>query len=66
MWWKSCTHHYINSEDTDLWNILLYGPYIPTKKVKDGDLTSTMEKTIKDYIEVDRQKIEKIIKSKDS
>lgn len=59
-------HHYINSEDTDLWNILLYGPYIPTKKVKDGDLTSTMDKTIKDYIEVDRQKIEKIIKSKDS
>lgn len=31
-WWKNRMHEYINAEDTELWDVILDGPYIPTKK----------------------------------
>ncbi|XP_049349519.1 uncharacterized protein LOC125814108 [Solanum verrucosum] len=57
-------HDYINAEDTELWDIILDGPYIPTKEVKDGELTTTVVKTRKEYNEMDRKKIEKNYKAK--
>lgn len=39
-------------------------PYIPLKEVKDGELTITVVKTIKEYSEADKKKIEKNYKAK--
>ncbi|XP_049399696.1 uncharacterized protein LOC125863713 [Solanum stenotomum] len=63
-WWKNRMHDYINTEDTELWDIILDGPYIPTKEVKVGELTTTIVKTRKEYNEMDRKKIEKNYKAK--
>ena len=57
-------HDYINAEDTELWDIILDGPYIPVKEVKDGETTTSMVKTRKEYNEADRKKIEKNYKAK--
>lgn len=40
-------HDYINVEDTELWDVILDRPYIPTNEVKDGELTTTVVKTRK-------------------
>ncbi|XP_049406323.1 uncharacterized protein LOC125869989 [Solanum stenotomum] len=57
-------HDYINAEGSELWDIILDGPYIPTKEMKDGELTTIVVKTRKDYNEADRKKIEKNYKAK--
>lgn len=57
-------HDYINAEDSELWDIILDGPYIPTKEVNDGELTTTVVKTRKYYNEADRKMIEKNYKAK--
>ncbi|XP_015158487.1 uncharacterized protein [Solanum tuberosum] len=63
-WWKNRIPDYINAEDTELWDVIHDGPYIPTKEVKDGELTTTVVKPRKEYNEMDRKKIEKNYKSK--
>ncbi|KAH0689139.1 hypothetical protein KY289_016497 [Solanum tuberosum] len=63
-WWKNRMHDYINAEDSELWDIILDGPYVPIKEVKDGELTTTVVKTRKDYNEAYRKKIEKNYKAK--
>lgn len=55
---------YINAEDSDLQNVLLDGPYIPLKQVKDGAVTTYAVKTRKEYSEANRKKIEKNFKAK--
>lgn len=40
-------HDYINAEESELWNIILDRPWIPTKEVKDKDLTTIVVKTKK-------------------
>ena len=32
-WWKNQMHEYIHTKDTELWDVILDGPYIPLKKV---------------------------------
>ncbi|XP_070015497.1 uncharacterized protein [Nicotiana sylvestris] len=46
-------HDFIMPEDSELWDIICDGPYIPTKAV--GDLPLTMSKTRKEYIDADRK-----------
>ncbi|WMV08056.1 hypothetical protein MTR67_001441 [Solanum verrucosum] len=58
-WWKIHMHDYINVEDIELWDVILDGPYIPTKDVLDGDLTKVIPKTRREYNEADKKKIEK-------
>ncbi|WMV08215.1 hypothetical protein MTR67_001600 [Solanum verrucosum] len=57
-------HDYINIKDTELWDVILDGPYIPTKDVVDGELTKVIPKTRREYNEADRKKIEKNYKAK--
>ncbi|XP_049368191.1 uncharacterized protein LOC125833082 [Solanum verrucosum] len=57
-------YDYINAEDTELWDVILDGPYIPTKDVVDGELTKVIPKTRREYNEADRKKIEKNYKAK--
>ncbi|WMV30649.1 hypothetical protein MTR67_024034 [Solanum verrucosum] len=32
-------HDYIMAKDSELWDVILDGPYVPTKDVKEGELT---------------------------
>ena len=57
-------HDYISAEDSELWDVILDGPYVPFKEVKDGSLTTFMVKTRKEFTEIDRKKYEKNYKEK--
>lgn len=57
-------HDYINTQDFELWDIILDGPYVSTKEVNDREPPTTFFKTRKDYNEADRKKIEKNYKEK--
>ncbi|XP_015159851.1 uncharacterized protein [Solanum tuberosum] len=62
--WKMHMHDYINAEDTELWDVILDGPYIPTKDVVDGELTKVIPKTRRKYNEAKRKKIENNYRAK--
>ncbi|XP_075100665.1 uncharacterized protein LOC142176573 [Nicotiana tabacum] len=48
--------------DSELWDVICDGPYIPMKNV--GDLPLTMPKTRKEYIDADRKAMEKKFRAK--
>ncbi|WMV38630.1 hypothetical protein MTR67_032015, partial [Solanum verrucosum] len=48
-WWKTKIHDYIMAKDNELWDLVLDGPYIPTKNVKERDLTQEVPKCRRDY-----------------
>ncbi|XP_075096108.1 uncharacterized protein LOC142174211 [Nicotiana tabacum] len=45
------------AEDSELWDVICDGPYVPTKNV--GDLPLTVQKTRKEYTDADRKAMEK-------
>ncbi|WMV50183.1 hypothetical protein MTR67_043568 [Solanum verrucosum] len=51
-------------EDIELWDVIFDGPYVPTKDVKEGELTNVIPKTTREYDKVDRKKIKKNYKAK--
>ncbi|XP_009804869.1 uncharacterized protein LOC142177477 [Nicotiana tabacum] len=61
-WWKTRMHDFIMAEDSELWDVICDGLYIPTKSV--GDLPLTMPKTRKEYTDADRKAVEKIFCAK--
>ncbi|XP_009794241.1 uncharacterized protein [Nicotiana sylvestris] len=50
------------AEDSELWDVICDGPYVPTKKV--GDPTVTMPKTRKEYDDANRKAVEKNFRAK--
>ncbi|XP_075104377.1 uncharacterized protein LOC142178538 [Nicotiana tabacum] len=48
-------YDFIMDEDSELWDVICNGPYMPTKKI--GDLPLTMPKTRKEYNDADRKEI---------
>ncbi|XP_070026216.1 uncharacterized protein [Nicotiana sylvestris] len=56
-WWKTRMHDFIMAEDSELWDVICDGPYVPTKKV--GDPPVTMPKSRKEYNDADRKVVEK-------
>ncbi|XP_075099419.1 uncharacterized protein LOC142176202 [Nicotiana tabacum] len=50
-------HDFIMVENSELWDVICDGPYIPTKNV--GDLPLTMPKTRKEYTDADRKVVKK-------
>ncbi|XP_070043110.1 uncharacterized protein [Nicotiana tomentosiformis] len=34
-WWKTRMHDFIMAEDSELWDVICDGPFVPTKKVRD-------------------------------
>ncbi|XP_055803462.1 uncharacterized protein LOC129872522 [Solanum dulcamara] len=46
-------------EDSELWDIVIDSPFIPTIELEEGDVTKVMPKTWQQYNEADRKKIEK-------
>ena len=57
-------HDYLMAEDSELWDIILDGPFVPMMEVKDGEKTITVPKHRQKYDESDRNKIEKGYKAK--
>ncbi|WMV58280.1 hypothetical protein MTR67_051665 [Solanum verrucosum] len=51
--WKTRTYDYIMAEDNELWDVVLNGPYVPTKVVKERDLTRVVPKCSREYDEAD-------------
>lgn len=51
-------------EDSELWDIILDGPHVPTLEVKDGESTQIVPKTRQQYIDEDGKKTEKNYKDK--
>ncbi|XP_070025224.1 structural maintenance of chromosomes protein 3-like [Nicotiana sylvestris] len=61
-WWKTRMHDFIMAEDSELWNVICDGPYIPTQVVR--DLPLTIPKTRKEYTDADRKFVEKNFRTK--
>nr|XP_009769614.1 PREDICTED: uncharacterized protein LOC104220437 [Nicotiana sylvestris] len=61
-WWKTRMHDFIMVEDSELWDVICDGPYIPTKSVR--DLPLTMPKTKKEYTDADRKVVETNFRAK--
>ncbi|XP_019240158.1 PREDICTED: uncharacterized protein LOC109220150 [Nicotiana attenuata] len=55
-------HDFIMAEDSELWDVICDGPYVPRKKV--GDPLVTMPKTRKEYNDADRKSVEKNFRAK--
>lgn len=61
-WWKTRMHNFIMAEDSELWDVICDGPYVPTKKV--GEPAVMVPKTRKEYNDADRKAIEKNFSAK--
>ncbi|XP_075091960.1 uncharacterized protein LOC142172088 [Nicotiana tabacum] len=57
-WWKTRMHDFIMTEDSDLWDVICDGPFVPMKIVGEG--TVTVPKTIKEYNDADRKSAKEI------
>ena len=57
-------HDYLMAEDSELWDTVLGGPFIPMMGEKDGEQTSLVPKPRQKYDEADRKKIGKGYKTK--
>lgn len=38
-WWNTTMHDFLMNEDSELWNIVVDSPFIPTIRLKDGGIT---------------------------
>ncbi|XP_047268124.1 uncharacterized protein LOC107871863 [Capsicum annuum] len=52
------------AKDSELMDIILDGPHVPVKKVKEGDVTKMVIKSRREFNEEDRKKIKKNYKAK--
>ena len=58
-------YDFLMAEDSELWDIVLDGPFIPMIEEKDGENTRLVPKPRRKYDEADRKKIEKGYKVKE-
>ena len=59
-------HDFLMAEDSELWDIVLSGPFIPMIEEKDGEKTTLVPKPRQKYDEADRKKIKKRVQSKET
>ena len=52
-------HDYPRVEDNELWDIVLDGPFIPSAKVKDAEVTKFVPKTLQQYNEATERRSRK-------
>lgn len=55
-------HDFIMAKDSELWDVICDGPYVPTKVLE--ELLFSMSKTSKEYTDADRKAVEKIFCAK--
>nr|XP_010318127.1 uncharacterized protein LOC104646422 [Solanum lycopersicum] len=58
-WWKVRMHDFLMAEDSEVWDIVLDGPFITMIEEKDGEKTRLVPKLRQKYDEADRKKIKK-------
>ncbi|XP_070026663.1 uncharacterized protein [Nicotiana sylvestris] len=61
-WWKKSMHDFIMAEDTELWDVICDGPFVPMKTI--GEPAMTVPKTRKEYNNAERKAIEKNFRAK--
>ncbi|XP_070023300.1 uncharacterized protein [Nicotiana sylvestris] len=61
-WWITRMHDFIMAEDSELWDVICDGPFVPMKTVGEG--TITVPKTRKEYNDAGRKAIEKNFRAK--
>ncbi|XP_070037229.1 uncharacterized protein [Nicotiana tomentosiformis] len=61
-WWKTRVHNFIMAEDSELWDVICDGSFVPTKTI--GDPVVTFPKTRNELNDVDRKAIEKNFREK--
>ena len=57
-------HDYLMAKDSDLWDIILDGPFVLTMEEKDGEKTILVPKPRQKYDAADRKNIEKGFEAK--
>jgi len=57
-------YDYLMTKDSELWDVILDGPYVPTINAKDGNIIRVVPKTRHQYSFTDKRKIEKNHKAK--
>ena len=57
-------HDFLMAEDSELWDIVLDGPFIPVIEEKDWEKTSLIPKARQKYDEADGENLEKGYKAK--
>ncbi|XP_059306314.1 uncharacterized protein LOC132057724 [Lycium ferocissimum] len=60
-WWKTRMHDFIMAEDSELWDVICDGPYIPVHTSEDGK--ENIVKMRKEYNEADRKRVDKNYKA---
>ncbi|XP_070005334.1 uncharacterized protein [Nicotiana sylvestris] len=55
-------HDFIMAGDSELWDVICDGPYVPTKVLEEPQFS--MPKTRKEYTDVDRKAVEKNFRAK--
>ncbi|XP_075078132.1 uncharacterized protein LOC142164285 [Nicotiana tabacum] len=55
-WWKTRMHDFIMAEDSELWDVICDGPFVPMKTGGEGIVT--VPKIRKEYNDADRKAIE--------
>ncbi|XP_075107081.1 uncharacterized protein LOC142180060 [Nicotiana tabacum] len=61
-WWKTRMHNFIMAEDSELWDVICDGPFVPTKTGDDHAVT--IPKIRKEFNDVDRKAIKKNFRAK--
>nr|XP_009785341.1 PREDICTED: uncharacterized protein LOC104233614 [Nicotiana sylvestris] len=61
-WWKIRMRDFIMGEDSEKWDVICDGPFIPTKNL--GDPPDAILKTKKEFNNVDKKAIEKNFRAK--
>ncbi|XP_070036328.1 uncharacterized protein [Nicotiana tomentosiformis] len=61
-WWKTRMHDFIMAENSELWDVICDGPFLPTKNL--GDPAVAIPKTRKEFNDADRKAVEKNFRSK--
>ncbi|XP_070022993.1 uncharacterized protein [Nicotiana sylvestris] len=61
-WWKTRMHDFMMVEDSELWDIICDGPYVPMKKLEETG--PMVPKGRKDYSDIDRKVVEKNYRAK--
>ncbi|KAF3623007.1 hypothetical protein FXO38_30972 [Capsicum annuum] len=62
-WWKTMMFDFIMTKDSELMDIILYGPHVPVREVKEGDVTRMVVKRRREFNDEDRKKVEKNYKA---
>ncbi|XP_075108818.1 uncharacterized protein LOC142180671 [Nicotiana tabacum] len=61
-WWKTRMHDFIMADDSELWDVICDGPYVPTKVLE--ELPFSLPKTRKEYTDADKKAVEKNFRAK--